>query len=187
MAAVGAGAAIVSAHWREAAKKDEAEAQTKRLDSQARLARIGNEAEDIKEKVAEYNRLAARGIFGEEQRLNWVERIQAIKNERKLYDIQYEIAPQQRLDDATLSGASGGHDFLSSAMQLRMKLLHENDLLNFLSDLRASVPAYLRVRRCDVERLPKGNGEGGNHGGPAPQLAAECVIEWITLRERESA
>ena len=69
-------------------------------------------------------------------------------------------------------------------MQMRMKLLHEEDLLNFLADLRASAQAYLRVRRCDVERLPKAAGESR---GIPPQLGADCTIDWITIREKKAA
>jgi hypothetical protein len=40
------------------------------------------------------------------------------------------------------------------------------------------------VRKCDVERLPRSSGE--IRGVPA-QLAADCTIDWITIRERKSA
>ena len=183
---VAAGIAIVSAslQMNQTTKKSQAAAQAKRLDSQNRLARARDEELEVKQKIARYNALAAAGIVGEERRLDWVELIRRIRNERKLFDIQYEIAPQQAIDAATLPGASAPYDFLSSTMQMRMKLLHEEDLLNFLADLRASAQAYIRVRRCDVERLPKGSGDGR---GVPPQLAAECIIEWITIRERKSA
>lgn len=183
---VAAGGAIVYASMQlnQAEKKSKAAAQAKRLDSQGKLARARDEELEIKKKIARYNELSARGIFGEERRLDWVEQIRTIKNERKLFDIQYEIAPQQTIDAATLPGASASYDFLSSTMQMRMKLLHEDDLLNFLDDLRAAAQAYIRVRRCDVERLPKATGE---IRGLPPLLAADCTIEWITVRERKSA
>lgn len=183
---VAAGIAIVfaSLQMHQAAKKSQAAAQAKRLDSQNRLARARDEELEVKQKIARYNTLAAAGIIGEERRLDWVENIRRIRNERKLFDIQYEIAPQQVIDAATLPGASAPYDFLSSTMQMRMKLLHEADLLHFLDDLRASAQAFIRVRRCDLERLPKGGSEGR---GVPPQLAAECIIEWITIRERKSA
>lgn len=184
MIAVGGAIVFASMQMNQAEKKSKTAAQAKRLDSQGKLARARDEEAEIKKKIARYNELSARGVFGEEHRLDWVERIRAIKNERKLFDIQYEITPQQPIDAATLPGASASYEFLSSTMQMRMKLLHEEDLLNFIADLRGAAQAFIRVRRCDVERLPKATGESR---GLPPQLAAECTIEWITVRERKSA
>lgn len=184
MVAAGFTIIFVSLQMNQAAKRSLVAAQAKRLDSQNRLARARDEELEIKQKIARYNQLAAAGILGEERRLDWVENIRRIRGERKLFDIEYEIAPQQVIDAATLPGASANYDFLSSTMQMRMKLLHENDLLDFIADLRASAQAFIRVRRCDVERLPK---SGGESRGVPPQLAAECTIEWITIRERKAA
>ncbi|MDR2239199.1 MAG: hypothetical protein LBE33_02020 [Zoogloeaceae bacterium] len=201
MIAAGIVIAFIPAQLHRDAQEEERAARARRLDSQRQLARIESEASDIRQKLVRYEQLSASGIFEQEQRIEWVERIREIKRARKLYDIQYDIAPQQRVDSAVLPGASvgAGHDFFSSAMQVRMQLLHEGDLLAFLSDLRASAPAHVRVRRCDITRLPGAanaeHGERDERGergerddrGVAPQLAAECVIEWITLRKEKGA
>lgn len=184
MAAAGGAIVYASLLLHQAEKKNQATAQAKRAEIQGRLMRARDEELEVKNKIARYNELSKRGVFGEEQRLDWVEQIRRIKTERKLFDIQYEIAPQQAIDAALLPGSSANFDFLSSSMQMRMKLLHEEDLLNFLTDLRASAQAYLRVRRCDVDRLPKATGESR---GIPPQLGADCTIDWITIRERKSA
>jgi hypothetical protein len=184
MAAAGGGIVYASLLLHQAEKKNQAMAQAKRAEIQGKLMRARDEELEVKNKIARYNELSKRGVFGEELRLDWVERIRRIKTERKLFDIQYEIAPQQAVDAAMLPGSSANFDFLSSSMQMRMKLLHEEDLLNFLTDLRASAQAYLRVRRCDVERLPKATGESR---GIPPQLSADCTIDWVTIRERTGA
>mgnify|MGYP003390369358 CR=1 FL=1 len=53
-------------------------------------------------------------------------------------------------DAAILPGASANFEFLSSTMQMKMKLLHEEDLLNFLSDLPSIA---ISTDRVDPERL----------------------------------
>jgi hypothetical protein len=184
MAAAGGAIVYASLLLHQAEKKNQATAQAKRAEIQGRLMRARDEELEVKNKIARYNELSKRGVFGEEQRLDWVEQIRHIKTERKLFDIQYEIAPQQAIDAALLPGSSANFDFRSSSMQMRMKLLHEEDLLNFLADLRASAQAYLRVRRCDVDRLPKATGESR---GIPPQLSADCTIDWITIREKKAA
>lgn len=183
MLAAGGAAVFASVQLLQAEKKNNGAAQASRTEIQSRLSRARDEELEIKKKIARFNELDSRGILGQEQRLDWIETIRGIKSERKLFDIQYEIAPQQPIDAAILPGNSPNFDFYSSSMQMKMKLLHEDDLLNFLRDLRASAQAFLRVRRCDVERLPKSAGE---IRGLQPQLSADCTIEWITIRERKS-
>jgi hypothetical protein len=69
---------------------------------------------------------------------------------------------------------------MSSSMKVQMQLLHEDDLLGFLADLRTGVRALLVVRRCDVERLAP---QAGSDRATRAQLKADCEIDWITLRE----
>lgn len=187
MIALGALAVWFALQQNQAAQREKTTAQTQRNASQRQLAQARDEEQEIKQKITRYNALAARGIFGEERRLDWVEEINAIKNARQLYDIQYEIAPQKPIDTAILPGASGNYEFYASTMRLDMKLLHEDDLMNFLADLRATARAYVRPRNCDVTRLPKAVANPNDHRGPQPLLKAECTLDWITLRERAGA
>lgn len=168
------------------AQRDRNAAQSQRSASQQRLAQSRDEEQEIKQKIARYNTLVARGIIGEEHRLDWVEEINAIKSARQLYDLQYEIAPQKPIDTTILPGAGGSYEFYASTMQLTLQLLHEEDLINFLADLRAKVHADIRPRSCDVARLPKTAAGGADKRGPQPLLKAECTLDWITVRERGS-
>lgn len=184
MVAAGAAAVYASKQLIQAEKKNHASAQARRAESQNKLVRARDEEQELKQKIARYNALVSHGIIGEERRLEWVELIRRIRSERKLFDIEYEVIPQSPIGAGILPGASGSYEFLSSTMLMKMKLLHEEDLLNFIADLRASAGVFLRVRKCDVERLPRSSGE---IRGVPPQLAADCTIDWITIRERKSA
>ena len=160
-------------------------ALAKRVEVGSRLTRARAEEQDIRQSIERLNALRAGGIVGGEQRLEWVEHMRRIKVARKLYDLQYEIAPQHVLDPAILPGTSGDFEFLASTMRLQMQLLHEGDLLGFLGDLRGSGYAYLRPRSCVVERLARIESERVPEPvGAGPQLKADCVIDWITVRER---
>ena len=148
-----------------------------------KLARARDEEQEIRAKIERYQEIIARGYVTDEQRLDWVEQIAQIKAARKLIDVQYEIAPRKTADSSLLpeGAAGGGYEFMSSTMKLRMQLLHENDLLGFLSDLQQHVHALLVVRSCDIERLPAV--EGGR--AVSAQLKAACEIDWITLMEKK--
>jgi hypothetical protein len=177
----GAAGVFASGQALRAAQKAHGEAETTLEDIQGRLSRAREEEQDLKRKIARFGELAARGLIGQEQRLHWVESMRRIRQARKLFDLQYEIAPQRHLDAAP---DAGGFAFMASSMQLSMQLLHEEDLLGFLGELRASVNAHLRIRRCEVERLPRGPEEGSVL---EPQLKARCELDWITLREGKDA
>lgn len=154
---------------------------TQQREMRNRLMRAPEEELELRGKIALFQQLQERGIIGQEERLNWVEQIGKIKTERRLFDIQYELSPQKVLADTTLPGGAvaGEYEFMASTMNLQMPLLHEDDLLGFLADLRKAVHAHILVRDCAIERMPP---SGENR--LSAQLRAVCTIDWITLREK---
>lgn len=176
-------AAVWLAYQREKGlQRDLRQALTRQADVQTKLARAKDEEQELLGKIERYQQLERRGYFASEQRLDWVEQIGRIKADRHLFQIQYELAPQKPLDAGALpAGAMAGNvELLSSPMQVRMQLLHEEDLFHFLDDLRRGVKAYLRQRACTLERIPRGGERDTN-----AQLGAICSLDWITLRERK--
>lgn len=155
-------------------------AEAARNEIRGKLARAQDEEQELRGKIARYSRLQAKGIVGEEHRLEWVEALRAIKQERRLIDLQYELSPQQPLDAAIAPGGGGDFEFMNSALRMQMLLLHEGDLLHFIDDIGEKPQAFTRTRRCSVQRTPPASRERG----PAPQLKAECEIDWITIREK---
>jgi hypothetical protein len=179
-AVFGASTVIVALHFTRAARLTENRAQAEQTEIRTKLARARDEETDLRNKIEGYRRLTERGYIGQEHRLDWIEQIRKINQNRKLIDLQYEMLPQQEIDPATIPGSDPTYAFMSSTMHLQMQLLHEGDLLNFLDDLRASVTAFIRVKNCSVDRV----GEGSETAGAA-QLRADCTLEWITLREKK--
>lgn len=174
MFAIGAAAVYFSFNTMQTAARERAAAQATWNETDGKLKQVRNEENEIKHKAAIFNALQTRGMIGDEQRLEWVELIKEIRDARRLIDLQYEIAPQRKLDTATVSGFA----FYSSTMKMQLKLLHEEDLTRLLDDLRNRAKALIQVKHCDVVRLPQNTG-----GSQAAQLQADCQIDWITLRE----
>jgi hypothetical protein len=152
-----------------------AAASTQRAEVQKRLASANEEEREIKASLQQYQVLAARGIIGEEKRLDWVDTVTAIKNERRLFNIGYSIEPQKELAYPGFS-AGAGVKFMVSRVKMNLQLLHEEDLLNFIDDLAQRGKPYLSVRSCDVQREDRGAGTT-----LAPRLRAECVFDLITI------
>jgi len=170
------GAALVffSLEQQQQARRLLATAQTHNAQAQAKLKQVREEESEIKLKAALFSNLAARGVIGEEQRLDWVELLRDIRNNRRLLDIQYEFSPQQ-----PLGNGQGPWSFQVSSMRLQLQLLHEEDLLNVLADLRNTAKAQVLVRSCEVSRQPR---PPGDSQGLHANLKAQCLLDWITLR-----
>lgn len=179
MLAGGAAAVAYSTRTLQAEQKTHRAALAKRNEVRGKLSRAREEEMDLRQKIGHFNELGTRGIVGDERRLEWVEQIRRIRQARRLLELQYEIAPQRVLDGTELPGAGGKFEFLASATRLKMDLVHEEDLLNFLADLRASMPAHLQVDSCVVERVAPGGGDR-----TAARLKADCALDFVTLREK---
>ena len=162
-------------------KKLAAATSAQRAEVQARLASANEEEREIKASLQQYQTLAARGIVGEERRLDWVDTVTAIKNERRLFNVNYSIEAQKDLD---YPGFSPGGDvkFMASRVKMKLQLLHEEDLLNFIDDLARRGKSYLSVRSCDVLRESRVGGTT-----LAPRLQADCVFDLITIRHGKPA
>lgn len=170
---------LVSWHFIQdsARQADVAEKAAEQLRNQA--ARLQSEEHDMRAKIAQYMAINARGIIGDEHRLDWVELIRTIQRERKLLGLEYEIQPRQRLAGNAAAGNGTGYIFMSSAMKVQMPLLHEDDLLRFLGDIHAGAAAFTRLRSCKLQR---GTAQSMQEdAGMRAQLNAECQIDWITL------
>jgi hypothetical protein len=129
--------------------------------------------------------LRARGFIGPEKRLDWIEAIGRIKAARRIFKLDYEFSPQRRVDASILPGGStaGTYEIMSSQMRMQIHVIHEGELLEVLSDLRdemrKKVEALVLVRSCAVDRLAFNPADRGSKA----QLKAECILEWITLKE----
>jgi hypothetical protein len=161
-----------------AARAEFATAKAERRQNTERLARIAEEEREVREKLDVYQRLKQLNILGEENRLEWADAIARIRRQRELLDLRYLIGRQKLL--ASVPGKPANVDFYSSTLKVNLALLHEEDLLRFLSDLRDSGNAYYSVRRCDVSRT----GQALSGATMTPRLRAECEVELVTIQDR---
>jgi hypothetical protein len=179
--AVGAAAVSMTHQVLEGARREQKAAAAERESAQNKLARATDEEREIREKLVDYRKLRERGLIGEEQRLDWVERIGQIKAARRLFDVKYSIEPQRPADYPGIAGA-GEVEFLVSPMKLDITLLHEEDLLRFIADLRTGLRSHVVVRSCTVQRLDG----AATERGIAPRLRGECTIDLVTIRDRKA-
>ena len=177
LALLGAGAGLVL--WAQgeerAATRELAAVRMERAQARERLTRIAEEERDVKEKMAVYLQLKSLGIIGGERRLEWADAMARIRTQRELPDLRYRVERQRLLN--SVAGKPANVEFYASSMKVELALLHEGDLMRFLSDLRESGNAYYAVKSCKLART--GSATGG--AGLAPRLRAECEIDLITI------
>ena len=176
MLAIGAASVHFSRDADAQARRERLTAQSERDAAERQLKQARNEERQIQNDAAQFAALQARGVVGEENRLEWTELLREIRDRRRLPALDYEIAPQRPL----APGSNGDLVFLASPIQLNAHLLHEEDLLRLLDDLHRHARPLLRVRECTLERLPRGAAEGSS-AHPRANLRAECQIDWITI------
>jgi hypothetical protein len=180
LALLGAGAAFI---WSaggvlRTAQGELAAAQAERRQNNERLARISEEEREVSEKIDVYNRLKNLNILGEERRLEWADAITRIRTQRELLDLRYSVERQRLLSSA--AGKPGNVDFYASTMKVELALLHEEDLLRFLADLRQSGNAFYAVKKCALART----GQAVTGATMTPRLRADCEIDLVTVIDR---
>lgn len=173
----GAGLVWSAGEALRSAQRNFAAAQAERRQNTERLARIAEEEREVKEKIDLYQRLKQLHILGEEQRLEWADAIARIRKERELLDLRYTVERKRLL--SSVAAKPGNIDFYASAMKVDLALLHEEDLLRFLADLRESGNAYYAVRKCAVMRT----GQAISGASMTPRLRADCEIDLITIMD----
>ncbi len=124
-----------------------------------------------------YNDYKSTGLVGEERRLSWIESLESTNQVLRLPNLSYTLSPQEDFERPKFR-SKRGVDVKSSPMQLRMGLLHEEDLFALLEGLRLSIRNLFTVESCamsrnaDIER---------SLDTKRPNLNASCVIRWVTI------
>jgi hypothetical protein len=178
LAATGAASLAASEYYLSDAKAARDAVRQSRVEAQERVSKASEEEHEIRENLVYYDQMQQSGMTGEQNRLDWIDSIAKIKNDRKLFEIKYAIEAQKPLDYPGI--AAGGATFVVSRMKLEMLLLHEEDLLNFLTDLQSAGKAKVAVRHCTVTRIER--------EAPAtatalqPRLRAQCELDLISMK-----
>ncbi|MBA2690527.1 MAG: hypothetical protein H0U63_06975 [Burkholderiales bacterium] len=175
---VSAAMAIASWYIEMSKGKEYQQVQNRLRAAQLALNNVQREETDLHAYRGRYDSLAARGVFGQEQRLSWVEYMRNLSNRGLLQSVNYEIATQRPIAGTGFPQANS-IEMLASRIQLKMGFLHEEDLVRTLEELWQSSAGFYRVEACVVKRK-----DGVVAPGVGENLVADCRLEWITMRPR---
>lgn len=171
-----------SGKYAENTQKDRRNAQTMLSDARNRLAAAFQDQENMANYADEYGALIEQKIIGDDQRLDWMEGLEKIRQKNLVTDFRYNIAPQ-KIYAPQPPIDSGNFDIHYSEMKLQLNLLHEAQLLNFFDALRSDIKGWYQLEGCTLQRTGAGN---ENEQTAATRLKAECSGGWITLKNRNA-
>lgn len=167
-------------------KLDAVRAQRKAIEerlkgSRDRLAKVAEEEQEIRTNLAQFRQFTDRGIVAGERRLEWIEALASIRQELRLFEVSYSVEREQTL---TYPGVKNPETlFRASRLKLGLSLLHEEDLLRFLTRLGADKGSFSVPRKCAISRIER---DATRARGVQPRLRAECEVDMITLRLPET-
>jgi len=175
-----AGTAMVVASMYLQARKDEQyqQVQNRLRAAQLALNNARREESDLEAYHSRYESLSVKGVFGREQRLNWVEHMNDLAARGLFQSLNYEIATQHHVTLAPPAQAESV-DILSSRIQLRMGFVHEGDIVRTLEDLHRANEGFYRIDACAVVRK-----DAAAEPRFGENLTADCKLQWITMRPR---
>jgi len=182
MIAMGLACVMVSETWLIDARKAREVAKNSSLEAQKRVDQVAEEEREIKENMLWYARMTSRGMIELENRLDLIDSIAKIKTARKLFEIRYNIDAQRPLGYPGISPA-GAMDLVGSRMKLEMRLLHEEDLLKFLFDLKSAALSHVSVRHCILDRIERGPTQAL---AAVPRLTSSCDIDLVVVKQVKS-
>lgn len=171
-----------SGEYAKKAQNDKLSAQNMLNDARNRLTTAYQDENNITIYANEYGALLENKIIGDDQRLDWMEGLEKIRQQNLVLNFHYNIAPQKKYG-LQPSIESGNFDINYSEMKLQFDLLHEAQLLRFFEALRANIKGWYQLNGCTLQRnaVTPGSGENGE-----PQIKAECSGGWITLKNRNA-
>ena len=148
-------------------------------EAQERLHKSGAEKDKILRYRAEFAMLQQRGFIGDEQRINWVDALRAASLGLKMFGINYQIEAQQPYT-APVAPDAGPYHLRQSVMKISMGLLHEEDLMRFLTALEGQQAGMFTLRECNLQRQ---SGAKLENIRVLPHLQADCSLAWLTISE----
>lgn len=173
-------ALVYYTHQSSAASGNQLARETAALSSiRQKTAQSDQEKQIIERYRDAYEILSRSGTIGPEQRVNWLDALRAANQTAKTLGVDYQLN-QQTTSPIKLDAA--GFKLQQTTMKINIKLLHEEDLQNFLRALEAQQAGLYLLQSCSLSR----SGSSTFSVRFEPKLNAVCELAWLSLVENES-
>lgn len=185
LCALGTGgtAVMLSQHFLDNAQQAHRNTENQLAAARRNLATAIDDQQNMATYTQEYSMLLSRHVVGSEQRLDWIDGLEHLRQRNIVLGFTYTISPQQPYTPPVALD-SGNFALNRSAMNISFQLLHEGQLINFFTALRTNVKGWYMLDGCTIERIE--NTPENSEPGTTPLLKAECKGGWLTLKNRST-
>jgi len=139
-----------------------------------KLAQVDQERALIERYREAYANLQRGGAIGSEQRVNWLDALREANQRVQTLGVDYQLSQQSA---SPLKIDAAGYQLRQTSMKLDIKLLHEEDLQEFLRALSAQHAGMYILQACNVSR----SGSGEFSVRFESRLNAQCELAWLSL------
>lgn len=184
LAAVAAAALLIATwqwteSWVAASERDYRQARSQLIQAANQYREASDDQEVYQRYASRFTELREAGWIGNEQRLSWIEALQAINSDMRLPTLRYDIRQQQSANPAGMRLADR-LELRQTPMSLQLRALHERDILDLLAGLREQGAGLMGVSQCRMQRI--GSGPDIRVRPGEPNVDANCELHWYTLR-----
>lgn len=124
--------------------------------------------------------LESAGFIGEGQPQRWAEAVRTAAEQAALTDVTHEFLGHRPLTTPYIR-TTPEIALTEAVVRLRLPILHEGDLLDFLHTLRSMEPGPYVLHACAIERTRSAMSLEGSVGA----LQAQCELGWVTAATTE--
>jgi hypothetical protein len=166
-----------SESYLEQSLKERETAQKHLNDVRTQLLSAQSDQANMSAYAFEYNALLGQKVIGSEQRLDWIEGLERLRQQGTVLDFKYTIAPQQAyVPNPPLD--AGNFQLSRSPMTLQLDLLHEEQLLHFFRNLHDQICGWFMLDGCSISRTAAVD--------VLAPLKAECTGGWFTMKNKNA-
>lgn len=151
--------------------------------AQSQLDQATEEGNTIGNYLLRYNTIAANGSVASGDRLALQERFTEIRARHNLFPIQLQIGTQGAFTLPESSTYRTQVQLLTSAVQVSLPLLHEDDLARLLTDIHEA-PDLLLPRDCSLRLRNRSDRQSLDLG---PHQNASCSFFWFSFVATEKS
>ena len=137
----------------------------------------------LKQYKMRYESLKEKGLIESNDRLSWVNAMEAAVNKSLITSVQYKIDKQIKYNESGLSRAYPDIEIFKSSMIIDMELLHEGDLYAFFDELKNNTKGFFEIKSCVLNASAKAL-EDILETLSDSNLKARCDINWYSIRSK---
>jgi len=171
-------AIVVVGYQYEETQQEEYQAALSTLRSTHQLySSMVNDIDLLDQYRSLYSEYKSSGLVGGERRLSWIESLESTNEVLRLPTLGYSLNPQEKFVRPGFQ-LKRGVSVMSSPMDLKIGLLHEEDMFALLEGLRLSIQNLFTVDSCSIIRQESVERSLNTR---RTNLQSACSIRWVTI------